>query len=86
MLNRQKQPTTVPAAFSPDLRQSGGSGYRKADYRFFISNRCRCILQTNKLLPVVKKEYSFFASIPAGVTLGVNTLKGYVSQMKYLFL
>ena len=39
----------------------------------------------NKLLPVVKKEYSFFASIPAGVTLGVNTLKGYVSQMKYLF-
>ena len=41
-------------------------------------------LQTNKLLPVVKKEYSFFASIPAGVTLGVNTLKGYVSQMKYL--
>ena len=42
-------------------------------------------LQANKLLPVVKKEYSFFASIPAGVTLGVNTLKGYVSQMKYLF-
>ena len=42
-------------------------------------------LQTNKLLPVVKKEYSFFASIPAGVTLGVNTLIGYVSQMKYLF-
>ncbi len=42
-------------------------------------------LQTNKLLPVVKKEYSFFASIPAGVTLGVNTLKGYVSQKKYLF-
>ena len=42
-------------------------------------------LQTNKLLPVVKKEYSFFASIPAGVTLGVKTLKGYVSQMKYLF-
>ena len=42
-------------------------------------------LQTNKLLPVVKKEYSFFASIPAGVTLGVNTMTGYVSQMKYLF-
>lgn len=42
-------------------------------------------LQTNKLLPVVKKEYSFFSSIPAGITLGVNTLKGYVSQMKYLF-
>lgn len=43
------------------------------------------LMQTAKLLPVVKKEYSFFASIPAGVTLGVNTLKGYVGQMKYLF-
>lgn len=32
-----------------------------------------------------KKEYSFFASIPAGVTLGVNTMKGYVSDMKYVF-
>ena len=35
---RQYQPSS-----HPDLRQSGGSGYRKADYRFFISNRCRCI-------------------------------------------
>ncbi len=42
-------------------------------------------MQTSKLLPVVKKEYGFFASIPAGITLGVNTLKGYVNQMKYLF-
>lgn len=41
--------------------------------------------RTAQLLPVVKKEYSFFASFPAGVTLGVNTLKGYVGQMKYLF-
>ena len=40
---------------------------------------------TSKLLPVIKKEYSFLASLPAGATLGVNTLKGYVSQMKYLF-
>lgn len=32
-----------------------------------------------------KKEYSFLASIPAGVTLGVNTLKGYVTDMKYVF-
>lgn len=38
-----------------------------------------------QLLPVVKTKYSFFASIPAGVELGVNTLKGYVGQMKYLF-
>lgn len=38
-----------------------------------------------RLMPLVKKEYSFFSSFPAGITLGVNTLKGYVSQMKYLF-
>lgn len=43
------------------------------------------VTRTDLLLPVVKKEYSFASSIPAGVSLGVNTLKGYVSQMKYLF-
>ena len=44
MLNRPKssQRQYQPPSH-PDLRQSGGSGYRKADYRFFISNRCRCI-------------------------------------------
>lgn len=42
-------------------------------------------LKTDKLLPVVHTEYSFFASLPAGVALGVKTLKGYVGQMKYLF-
>ena len=41
--------------------------------------------RTSKLLPVIKKEYSFVSSFPAGIALGVNTLKGYVSQMKYLF-
>ena len=42
----------------------------------------------NALLPdykVTKKEYGFFASFPAGVALGVNTLKGYVNDMKYVF-
>lgn len=43
------------------------------------------VLQTSRLLPVVEKEYTFFSAIPAGVTLGVNTLKGYVGQMKFLF-
>ena len=43
------------------------------------------LMVTEKLLPVVRKEYSFFASFPAGAALGVQTLKGYVSQMKYLF-
>ena len=30
-------------------------------------------------------EYGFFQSFPAGVKLGVNTLKGYVNDMKYVF-
>ena len=43
------------------------------------------VMQTDRLLPVVEKEYTFFASIPAGIELGINTLAGYVDQMKYLF-
>lgn len=30
-------------------------------------------------------RYGFFESFPAGAVLGVNTLKGYVSDMKYVF-
>lgn len=33
----------------------------------------------------VTQEYSFFASFPAGVMKGVNTLSGYVNDMKYVF-
>ncbi|MBO7419417.1 MAG: RIP metalloprotease RseP [Bacteroidaceae bacterium] len=43
------------------------------------------VTSTAQLLPVVKTDYGFFASFPAGITLGVNTLKGYVNQMKYVF-
>jgi len=43
------------------------------------------VTTTSKLLPINKKEYGFFASFPAGITLGVNTLKGYVNQLKYVF-
>lgn len=32
-----------------------------------------------------KKEYGFFESFPAGAALGVQTLKGYVGDMKYVF-
>ena len=32
-----------------------------------------------------KEEYGFFASIPAGIAYGWNTLKGYVSDLKYVF-
>ena len=34
---------------------------------------------------VTRLEYGFFESFPAGVALGVNTLKGYVNDMKYVF-
>jgi regulator of sigma E protease len=37
------------------------------------------------LYPVVKKEYNFFSAFPAGIMLGINTLKGYVSDLKYVF-
>lgn len=33
----------------------------------------------------VTVKYGFFESFPAGVHLGVNTLKGYVNDMKYVF-
>jgi regulator of sigma E protease len=32
-----------------------------------------------------KTEYSFFASFPAGINLGVETLGNYVKQLKYVF-
>lgn len=34
---------------------------------------------------ITKKEFGFFQSFPAGVTLGINTLKGYVNDLKYVF-
>jgi len=34
---------------------------------------------------VVKKEYGFFESFPAGVEYGMNVLSGYVSDLKYVF-
>ena len=34
---------------------------------------------------VTELEYGLFESFPAGVALGVNTLKGYVNDMKYVF-
>lgn len=43
------------------------------------------VTSTDRLLPVVRTEYGFFESFPAGVQLGVKTLKGYVGNMKYLF-
>ena len=44
-----------------------------------LSNRLSDIYET------VTVKYSFFSSIPAGINLGINTLKGYVNDMKYIF-
>ena len=33
----------------------------------------------------VTVKYNIFSSFPAGIKLGLNTLKGYVSDMKYIF-
>lgn len=33
----------------------------------------------------VKVEYGFFESFPAGTRYGINILKGYVNDMKYVF-
>ncbi|MDR1557296.1 MAG: RIP metalloprotease RseP [Tannerellaceae bacterium] len=39
----------------------------------------------NRIYPTMTHTYGFFASFPAGIRLGVNTLKGYVGDMKYVF-
>lgn len=38
-----------------------------------------------QLYQTVTKKYNILESIPAGIHLGVNTLKGYVNDMKYIF-
>jgi regulator of sigma E protease len=39
----------------------------------------------NRIYPTVTLTYEFFTSFPAGILLGVSTLKGYVGDMKYVF-
>ena len=39
----------------------------------------------SELYTTVSISYGFFQSFPAGYRLGINTLKGYVSDMKYVF-
>ena len=38
-----------------------------------------------ELYPTVTLSYGFFSSFPAGVQLGIDTLKGYISDMRYVF-
>jgi regulator of sigma E protease len=39
----------------------------------------------NQIYTTVTATYGFLTSFPAGIRLGVNTLKGYVGDMKYVF-
>ncbi|MDR0796203.1 MAG: RIP metalloprotease RseP [Tannerella sp.] len=39
----------------------------------------------SELYTSIKLSYGFFQSFPAGYNLGINTLKGYVNDMKYVF-
>lgn len=38
-----------------------------------------------EIYETVQKEYSFFASFPAGVKMGVQQIKDYLTQFKYIF-
>ncbi len=42
-------------------------------------------LSPYEMYQTVTCQFGFFESFPAGIQLGVNTLKGYVSDMKYVF-
>ena len=42
-------------------------------------------INTGRKYEVVHLEYGFFESIPAGIAYGWNVLKGYVSDLKYVF-
>jgi len=43
------------------------------------------MMDVSRLMPTVTMSYGLLESIPAGISLGVSTLTGYVSQLKYIF-
>lgn len=43
------------------------------------------VVTPSEMFQTVTRKYTFFESFPAGIRLGINTLKGYVSDMKYVF-
>ncbi len=45
----------------------------------------KAIANPLNIYETVTVNYNFFSSFPAGVKLGINTLKGYVNDMKYVF-
>lgn len=54
----------------------------KADSAYMVGVAPKMISQ---IYTPVDINYGFFESFPAGAVLGVNTLKGYVNDMKYVF-
>ncbi|KAA6308813.1 hypothetical protein EZS27_039588, partial [termite gut metagenome] len=87
-----REQATVPKDDNIDLRQIKIARSRagvvdtltlSADSLFKIG--VAPLSDLTKLLPTVTVNYGFFESFPAGIMLGANTLKGYVSDMKHVF-
>lgn len=88
----KKQAQTAEAADSVDL-----SRISLAYYRAGVSDTLSLSLDTatytigvlarspEKILPIVQVNYGFAESFPAGIALGVKTLKGYVGDMRHVF-
>ena len=84
------------AALQADA-EAEGKGNAALDFVFSRNGlRDTVSLQTDSLYKVgvlknalsykqTRLSYGFFESFPAGIAMGVNTLKGYVNDMKYVF-
>lgn len=65
--------------------------YSRAGWRDTVTVRTDSLFMVGAAFPtltnykVTTRDFGFFESFPAGVQLGVNTLKGYVNDMKYVF-
>lgn len=65
--------------------------YSRAGWRDTVTVRTDSLFKVGATFPtltnykVTTRDFGFFESFPAGVQLGVNTLKGYVNDMKYVF-
>jgi regulator of sigma E protease len=91
------QPTPTPYDMSNILSQSKGSEVEVGVHRGSNSlsfalpvdtaGHIGVMLDVNpsNVYQTVTKHYNLLTAIPAGASLGVNTLKGYVGDMKYVF-
>lgn len=86
VLNQLRQQESEGEIINHDLRIA----YNRAGVNDTITvstdaNFMLGIIAPHPSYTAITKEYGFFASIPAGITYGWNTLKGYVSDFKYIF-